>query len=438
MKPALSTDLIQVMRHATTVEPDRREVLVIRPVRFRYPLLRSGRASLALTASLLVNAALAGGVAYFAYFKPITSATNNSSPTVGTGYSAKEINALGRVQPVSGVLNIFGPPGDRITDVKVAVGTQVKAGDKLVSLAGEAERKLSADALDAQLRESEAARAAVLKSRDAKVADLTAEINQARAKLESDLAILDAKLAASTLHEGRAATELVRLEKVKSEGVPISDQELGQLKLLAAQAKAELDAIRIQKVKAADQQAAAEATAKAKRDTLSAETDRALAQIPSDSLRASREVAKQKLADAVVQAPIAGRIVKLATHPGDTITTMPLMQIADTSTMSVIAEVYETDVAQLRDWLAGGTKTVGVEIEARVLDSARPAKPLKGTVTLSQVAPMIAKNTVFALGPREDADRRVVEVEVRLDGESSKLVADFIGLQVRARFLPPK
>ena len=154
MKPALSTDLIQVIRYATTVEPDRREVLVIRPVRFRYPLLRSGRASLALTASLLVNAALAGGVAYFAYFKPITSATNNSSPTPGTGYSAKEINALGRVQPVSGVLNIFGPPGDRITDVKVAVGTQVKAGDKLVSLAGEAERKLSADMVVARLRVS--------------------------------------------------------------------------------------------------------------------------------------------------------------------------------------------------------------------------------------------------------------------------------------------
>lgn len=412
------------------------EPLVTRSVRFRYR--RSGRVNLVLTASLLVNAALAGGVAYFAYFKPTTPATNNSSPTLGAGYSAKEINALGRVQPVSGVLNIFGPQGDRITDVKVAVGTQVKAGDKLVSLAGEAERKLSADALDAQLREAEAARAAVLKSRDAKVADLTAEINQARAKLESELAILDAKLAASTLQAGRAATELARLEKVKSEGVPVSDQELGQLKLLSAQAKTELDAIRIQKVKAADQQSAAEATAKAKRDTLNAETDRALAQIPSESLRASREVAKQKLADAVVQAPIAGRIVKLATHPGDTITTMPLMQIADTSTMSVIAEVYETDVAQLRDWLAGGTKSVSVEIEARVLDSSTPAKPLKGTVTLAQVAPMIAKNTVFALGPREDADRRVVEVEVRLDGESSKLVADFIGLQVRARFLPPK
>ena len=57
MKPALSTDLIQVIRYVTTVEPDRREVLVTRSVRFRYR--RSGRVNLVLTASLLVNAALA-------------------------------------------------------------------------------------------------------------------------------------------------------------------------------------------------------------------------------------------------------------------------------------------------------------------------------------------------------------------------------------------
>ena len=110
-----------------------------------------------------------------------------------------------------------------------------------------------------------------------------------------------------------------------------------------------------------------------------------------------------------------------------------VLQIADTDKMTVVAEVYETDVARLREWL-GRAQSVPVEVDARVLEGS--AQPLKGTVTAGNVAPMIAKNTVFALGPREDADRRVVEVEVRLDPTASAALRDFIGIQVRARFLP--
>jgi HlyD family secretion protein len=400
---------------------------------FRRPR-RTGRLGLPLAASLVANAALLGGLGYVAFAKP--AATTNR--TVETRPVALDsIQALGRLQPAGGVVNVFGTPGDRVGESLVTLGSVVAKGDRLLTLFGEAQQTLAVGALDAQLREATTALAAAGRARDAKRADIDAEVRQAKAKLDAELASLDARLAGVTLQEARAAGELRRLEKVQADGAPVADQDLVQVRTLAATAKGELTAIAIQKAKAVEQQAAGEAVAAAKRATLDAETDRALALIPVESLKASRAAAVQKVADAVVRAPAAGRVVKVGVRAGDTLGAVPVLQLADTATMTVVAEVYETDVARLRGWLAGG-KVVEVEVDARVVEAGAAVKPLKGSVKLAGVAPMIAKNTVFALGPREDADRRVVEVEVTLDAESSRLTADFIGLQVRATFVAPK
>ena len=400
---------------------------------FRRPP-RAARLGLPLAASLVGNAALLGALGYTHFAKP-AGTPGRAADT--RAVAADSIQALGRLQPAGGVVNVFGTPGDRVAESPVTLGGVVAKGDRLVTLSGEAEQTLAVAALDAQLGEAEAAKAAAGRARVAKRADINAEVAQAKAKLDAELAALDAKLGGVTLQEARAAGELRRLEKVQADGAPVADQDLVAVRTLAATAKGELAAITVQKAKAVEQQAAGEAVAKAKRLTLDAETDRALALIPVESLKASRAVAARKVADAVVRAPAASRVVKVGARPGDTLSTLPVLQLADTTTMTVVAEVYETDVARLRGWLAGG-KAVAVEVDARVVESGDAVKPLKGTVKLAGVAPMIAKNTVFALGPREDADRRVVEVEVTLDAESSRLTADFIGLQVRATFLAPK
>ncbi len=400
------------------------------------PPRRNARLGLPLAASLVGNAALLGALGTLHFAKP---AASPGRPAETRAVAADSVQALGRLQPAGGVVNVFGTPGDRVAESSVALGSVVAKGDRLLKLSGEAEQTLSLAALDAQLREAEQAKAAAVQSRVAKLADLDAEVRQAKAKLDAEVAALDARLAGVTLQEARAAGELRRLEKVQAEGAPVADQDLVQVRTLAATAKGELAAITVQKAKAVEQQAAGEAVAKAKRLTLDAEADRALALIPTESLKASRAVAAQKVADAVVRAPAAGRVVKVGARVGDTLGTLPVLQLADATAMTVVAEVYETDVAKLRGWLAGGN-SVAVEVDARVVESgeAAAAKPLRGTVKLAGVAPMIAKNSVFALGPREDADRRVVEVEVALDPESSRLTADFIGLQVRATFVAPK
>ena len=92
--------------------------------------------------------------------------------------------------------------------------------------------------------------------------------------------------------------------------------------------------------------------------------------------------------------------------------------------MTVVAEVYESDVERLREWVRQSP------VAAEAADPALP-KPLTGVVrTEHDVSRMIARNQVFPGRPREDIDRRVVEVVIHLDEESSKLAARYVGLQV--------
>jgi hypothetical protein len=49
---------------------------------------------------------------------------------------------------------------------------------------------------------------------------------------------------------------------------------------------------------------------------------------------------------------------------------------------------------------------------------------------------MIARNAIFPLSPREDADRRVIELSVELDPAATEVAAHYIGLQVTIELAP--
>jgi len=386
--------------------------------------------------SLTINLALAAGVGYYAYWKPKQESNARAETGSGSAAAGGGIEALGRVQPTKGTISVFGVPGDRIVELKVGLGSDVTAGQQLAVLSGDHERELGLGALRAQQKEAEALKASIVLSKAAKLEDVSAEWSQGKAKAAGELAGLKAKIKIIELQQSRAEMELARLKSIKAGNVDVSAQDLLQANTLVNQATEELRAANEQVDLADKQLKAAEQATEAKKKLIEAETARALAQVPADSLAANIKAMEQKVASGSLKAPVAGRVVKLGGETGDTLTTMPVMQIADTEQISIVAEVYETRVAELREWLVknpGGT--LSAEIDARVLGGGTK---LVGTVTAEQIAPMIARNSVFPLGPREDTDRRVVEVEIRMDKEASKVLSGYLGLQVRARFLPPK
>jgi HlyD family secretion protein len=410
---------------------------------------RAGKLSGGLLFSLVLNLLLAAGIGYVFFGAklglppvpglPVTTpqpATGGGGSTTGTpstsGADGREVNALGRIQPGGGLISVFGPAGDRVKQFSVTVGEVVPAGKELGTLSGTADRQLQLDSLKTQISEAEALQEAIRASAKAKLADIDAEAKQAVVGVEQDTRAIDAKLKAVQANEKRARSELRRFAEAKAAGVKVSDSETEQMEALLAQAVAEAEASDAQKKKIVAVKEEGEKSVVAKKATVDAETKRALAAVPLESLKTTLRISENKLKDAELRAPSAGRVVRILTQASDTITTQPILQLADVAKMTVTAEVYETDIGKLRESLNKGP--VKAEVRGSALGND---VVLQGTVkNANSISTVISKNVLTPLGPREDADRRVVEVEVELNADASKQAANYIGLQVRVKFLP--
>ena len=128
--------------------------------------------------------------------------------------------------------------------------------------------------------------------------------------------------------------------------------------------------------------------------------------------------ARAELDLAYVKSPIDGKILDIHTRPGETISDRGIVEIGQTEQMYVTAEVYETDISQVRLGQPARVKTDGI------------FKDLHGVV--DEIGLLIGTQDVLSTDPVADADARVVEVKIRLNPEDSKLVEGLTNLRVNA------
>jgi HlyD family secretion protein len=337
------------------------------------------------------------------------------------------VSALGRLQPSGGVISVFGLPGDRIVKLSVKQGDKVAKDTILAELASRKDRELERDLVVIQLREARAQQAAIADAGKAKIAVIDAEIAQLRSGRDGDLKAQDARIACLILQSRVAYDNWNRLKSL--ERTPVSAQDLEKSELLYHQAESELTAARAIRDKTEKGYDQNDAALKAKRSAAVAELDEALKRVLLDSLAQNLKIAERRLDATQVKAPVAGRVLKVIGHEGDATGNEPIFQLADTGAMVVIAEVYETDIQALDAWL--GESPVQTTITDRAL-----GKPLSGEVRRHQVTHMIARNQLFSLNPRQDTDRRVVEVRVDVRPDSVELASHYVGLEVQVEFQP--
>ena len=196
----------------------------------------------------------------------------------------------------------------------------------------------------------------------------------------------------------------------------MSQQEIDAQKLKVRSAKAELDEAEalLKKFDQAQKIARRKIEIQRRRAAIAAEKGRLAARIKS--LEASQRAALIQRDQAVVHAVLAGRILRILSRPGETISAQPVLQMGDTSAMDVVAEVSEI---QARDLGRAGPVTMTALGET-----------LHGTIDLEKSRRMVGRNSLFSLDPTGDADRRVILVRIRLDQRSSQMVADLTNLQV--------
>jgi len=236
----------------------------------------------------------------------------------GAAPANRGVAALGRIEPLGGVLRIAAPStpdafsGAVVVKLLVERGDNVKAGQLL----------------------AEVDTAAISKAR---VAEATAEIETARR---------NARAAASLANEACVRAEVAaRMARRKSDLLARglgSDEDADQAKGEAEAGAAACEARRTEASVAESRIAAADA-------------------------RLARH--RAELERSYVRAPVDGRVLDVLARPGELVGLDGILELGRVNEMYAIAEVYETDIRHVR-----------IDQKARVRSSALP-RELSGTVT---------------------------------------------------------
>jgi HlyD family secretion protein len=141
-----------------------------------------------------------------------------------------------------------------------------------------------------------------------------------------------------------------------------------------------------------------------------AEVDRAIAAVAQAQVDLDR---------AYIKSPINGQILDIFTRPGELVSNDGIIEIGQTDQMYVVAEIYETDISQVR---------LG---QRALIRSDAIASELAGTV--AEIGWKIGKRDILDTDPTADVDVRVVEVKIRLDPEDSEKVSRLTNSRVEVK-----
>jgi HlyD family secretion protein len=156
------------------------------------------------------------------------------------------------------------------------------------------------------------------------------------------------------------------------------------------------------------------------RSAVVSETQLDQAKLDVQTARADRTAAIADLDQAQIKSPIDGQILEIHAYPGERIGDDGFLELGQTQTMYVVAEVYETDIGKVK-----------IGQRATISSDALPTE-LNGQV--ERIGLKIGKKDVFDNDPVAKADARVVETYILLD--NSDAVARFTNLQVDVSIAP--
>ena len=156
------------------------------------------------------------------------------------------------------------------------------------------------------------------------------------------------------------------------------------------------------------------------RSAVISETTLDEAKLDVQTARADRTVAIAELDQAQIKSPIDGQVLEIHAYPGERIGDNGLLEAGQTQKMYVVAEVYETDISNVK---IGQTATVTSD-----------ALPAELTGKVERIGLKIGKKDILDTDPVAKADARVIETYILLD--DSEAVTRFTNLQVDVSIAP--
>lgn len=359
---------------------------------------------------------------YFLTSQRVQTSTNASNAT--ESIKVTSITALGRVEPQGETIRLSvteSSGSTRVAQILVKDGEKVKSG-QVIAILDSRNRRASALKQSQELVKVAEAKLAQIEA-GAKIGEIQAQkanISRLESELNGQIATQIATVARTEAELRNATAEYQRYQSIYQDGaVSASTRDNRLLTLQTAQE-------RLKEAKASQDRTIATVKDQLKeaKETLNriAEVrpvDVQVARAEVDSAIASVEQAQSDLELSYVRSPRDGRILKINTKSGEVISDQAkgIVEIGDTDTMYAVAEVYQSDIKQVK---------IG---KPAIITSNAFTGELQGTV--KEIGWQIAKQDVLGTDPSASQDARVVEVKIKLSPEASKVVGNLTNLQLK-------
>ncbi|MBE9046594.1 ABC exporter membrane fusion protein [Pleurocapsales cyanobacterium LEGE 10410] len=367
-------------------------------------------------------ALIVGGITVYRFTQIDTSESEISPQTMP---EVTTVTALGRLEPSGEIITISvssGAQGNRIEELLVKEGDKIEQGQVIAVL--DSRDRLQAELEQAKEQVGVAQANLDLVKAGAKTGEIQAQqatIARLEAERSNDIMAQTATVSRIKAELNNARVEYQRYQQLYQDGA-ISASERDSRYLALATAKEQLAEAKanLNRIESSQEKQIAEARATLDRIAEVRPVDVAVAQAEVRQAQAAVKVAQAELARALIKSPQAGTIIRILARPGEIVSgDEGIARIGQTDEMYAVAEVYESDL-----------KKVAVGQPVTVTSSAIDEK-LTGTV--EKIGLEIERQNVVNTDPTTNIDARVVEVEIRLDEESSQKVAGLTNLQVKIR-----
>ncbi|MEB3355807.1 MAG: ABC exporter membrane fusion protein [Synechococcales bacterium] len=343
----------------------------------------------------------------------------SSEPT--QQFQPQQIVALGRLEPQGEVIQLSAPAAwetDRIAELLVKTGDRVQVGQVIAVLDARDRLEKSLAEAQQQVRVLQAELAQIKAgAKSGSIAAQEAEIIRLQADLAGEIRSQQATIARLTAEVDNARIELSRYQSLHQEGA-VSASDLDQKKLAFDTAAAQLVEAKESQSQTEEmltsQIRAAEATLNQIAEIRPVDVQAAQSRV--DQAIAAAERVEAELQQAYIRSPIDGKVLRIYAHPGEQISSQGIVELGQTQQMMAVTEVYQTDIGKVR---------IG---QAATITGQAFSGALTGTV--AEVGFLVDRQTVMSNQPGENLDRRVIGVKVRLSPEASLAVENLTNLQV--------
>jgi HlyD family secretion protein len=393
---------------------------------------------------------------------------NNTPPPVTAEVTQKSVTALGRIEPLGEIIKVVASPtmaGAKVETLLVSQGDIVKKGDIIAITTDFDSKKAQLETAKQEIKVAQAnlaiiqagAKEGTIKAQESTIERLKAELDGVIATNKAKISRLNAQLSTEKTEKeanirrlkaevNNAQSELQRYQELAQEGV-ISDSNLESKQLTFdtitqsyQEAKAsyqktiltvtqeilEAEALATQQINTLRKQIT-EAEAKLREIVEIREVDVIQVQTQIDKTITLVKQAEIELDLTTIKAPIDGKIIEIMAREGENIDNASgVVEMANTTQMVAIAEVYESDVSKIK---------LGQDTSIKS-DNNSFKETLKGKII--EISPKIGKKDVLETDPAASVDARVVEVKIAINPEDNDIINQLIYAQIVAEILLEK